>query len=228
MPALSEFSSIIRETNVSRPYLFYVTLLLPPALTDDSSDIRKVSMFCHSAMTPGITMYTNDNYVEAGIKRRVSYDYDVQNLTLQFYVDSNFEVKEFFDKWKSKIVGNRRNFEYPESYTAEKLIVNILSLESANGEGEDSNKIVYSYIYKNVYPKSIQPIDLNNASVGQITTFAVDFVFDSVEAESAKSSTSEIFSMADSNLNAELLQSYMADKTKILTDYAGTFGLNFI
>ena len=73
-PSLSEFSSLIRSANIARPYLFYVELTLPPGLltpgTASLDDTKKLSLYCHAAQTPMLEMYTNDNYYEAGIKRK--------------------------------------------------------------------------------------------------------------------------------------------------------------
>ena len=180
-------------------------------------------MYCHAAMTPGINIMTNDNYIEVGIKRRVAYDYDIQNLTLQFYVDSDYEVKDFFDKWMKKIVGNRRNFEYANDYTADVLVVNILSLEKTDDENE--NKTVYKYLYRNIYPKTIQPIDLNNAANG-VTTFTVDLVFETVTAEALPgNSTKEVIPNAAGITNTEILQSYDANRARIISGLANQTAL---
>ena len=223
MASLSQFSAHVRNSNVSRPYLFYVTLTLPPALRSSTADVKKISLYCHAAMTPGINIMTNDNYIEVGIKRRVAYDYDIQNLTLQFYVDSDYEVKDFFDKWMKKIVGNRRNFEYANDYTADVLVVNILSLEKTDDENE--NKTVYKYLYRNIYPKTIQPIDLNNAANG-VTTFTVDLVFETVTAEALPgNSTKEVIPNAAGITNTEILQSYDANRARIISGLANQTAL---
>lgn len=195
MATLSEFSSVVRDKNLSRPYLFYVTIVPPVGIT---GNLNVISLMCHTAMTPSTQMYTNDDYVELGIKRRVAYDYDYQNLTLSFFVDGKFETKKFFDTWKSKIVPDRRNFNYPEDYTAEQIILNMVDLQG---------KVVYKYTYKKAYPKNIQSVDLNFGAMNQASTFTVDFVFETVESSVEESVPTDIPTLAGIT-SAEILQNY--------------------
>jgi hypothetical protein len=143
--------------------------MLPPAMIENP-DIRTVSLFCAGAATPQLNFYTNDNYNEAGIKRRVIYDYDYQDLMLQFYVDQNYTVQRFFDKWKEAIVNSRRNFNYPDQYTAANIDVNLIDMQGA---------VKHSYSFKNIYPKIINSITLGYGSTG-ISVLPISFVFETV------------------------------------------------
>lgn len=180
MASISEFRSAIRGGNVARPYLFHVDILLPPGMSASMNQAKRAAMFCHSAMTPGTTFYTNDDFVEMGIKRHVIYDYDYQNLSLEFLLDMEYSVKNFFDKWKDLIVPSGRNFNYPEDYISPSIIVNILSLKSVDSD----NVVVYKYKYNNVYPKSIQASQLSQTSAG-MSMCVVDFAFETVTFESS-------------------------------------------
>jgi hypothetical protein len=170
---LSSFNSQIRNTNIARPYLFFAIITLPPDLVQFSSkfDTNKLSLYCHGAQTPMINFMTNDNYFEAGVRRKYVYDYDYQDLMLQFYVDQDYSTFKFFDKWREIITKNRRNLSFPDSYTAETLNLYMIDLKGI---------VKHSYSFKRVVPKIINSISLDYATNG-IMSLPVSFVFESIE-----------------------------------------------
>lgn len=163
---LAQFTAELRKRNIARPNLYYIQIVAPSTLV--STDTNLVSMWCSNAMTPQVSIMTNDDYIEAGTRRKYAYEYDYQNLVLQFYIDQRYEIKKFFDDWKQKIVPHHRNFNYPDEYTAEKLHLYILDM---------TDKVTYQYEYLNVYPKTIQSVDLSYANGNQASQFSVEFVF---------------------------------------------------
>lgn len=210
MPTLSEFAANIRSANVSRPYLYYVQLLKPLVLsaasTTDAYNIDKINMFCHGASTPHLGLYTNDEYNENGQRRKFVYEYDYQNLVLQFYIDQKYEVKNFFDNWMKEIVPSKRNFQYYDSYVSRMIRVYIVDME---------DKETYQYSYINCVPKTVNSIDLNYSTTGQVSSFTVEFVFESVvysKMDGAVLPQDEIVTGASPTVNLEVLQ---------------TLGLNF-
>ena len=134
-------------------------------------------MWCHSAQTPQVTILTADDHIEAGVKRKFAYDQDYQNLTLGFYIDQDFKVKRFFDQWKQAIVSQKRYFGYPDDYTAPSLILSIINSQ---------DEVTYTYEYTNIFPKSVNSVDLSYSSGTQVSTFTVDFVFEDVFYSSVK------------------------------------------
>lgn len=174
-PTLSQFTSQLRSRNVSKPNLYYIEMVPPPQLKNNNNEIDLIAMWCHTAMTPQTTILTRDDHTEAGTRRKYAYDQDYQNLTLSFYIDQDFKVKEFFDKWKSIIVPQKRNFGYPDDYTAETLNLYITN---------QANKSTYKYEYSRIFPKSIGSIDLSYANGAALSTFTVDFVFEEFTATS--------------------------------------------
>lgn len=170
-PTLSSFVSELRNRNISRPNLYYVQILPPDDIDVMVTDSRLVSSWCSSASTPQSSISTNDDYIENGIRRKYAYDQDYQNLILNFYIDQDFEIKNFFDQWKNLIVPQRRNFNYPDNYTADRLDLYIIN---------QADHETYQYTYTRVFPKTVQSIELSYASGTAISTFSVEFVFEDV------------------------------------------------
>lgn len=224
-PPLNKFSASLRASNIARPYLFYIELTLPPGLLIpgkvSAPDIDTINLFCHGAQTPFTQMLTNDNYFEAGIKRKFVHDYDYQDLMLQFYVDQNYLVQKFFEKWKELIVNSRRNLNWPDDYTAESIVLNMIDLEG------NSN---FSYTYKRVVPKMINSISLDYGSNG-IMSLPVSFVFETVETSAATLApdiyeTTQADRLQNSYTNPEVFQGLQSDlnKQSIISGLGSDFG----
>ena len=192
-PTLANFTSELRKRNISRPNLYYVEIVPPKIFTSSTkgfvaTDMNLISLWCHTAQTPQITISTQDNFIEAGTRRKYAYDQDYQNLVLNFYLDQDYAIKRFFDQWKQAIVPQRRNFGYPEDYTSPTL--NLFIINQAGDE-------TYKYEYINIFPKSINSVELSYASGAGISTFAVDFVFEEVYYTSMKKGLADFTSKPD-------------------------------
>lgn len=180
-PTLSAFSTELRTRNISRQNQYYVEIIPPPALVGKVTDAPLVSMWCNRIQTPHTYLMTNDNFIEAGIRRKYAYDVDFQNLVLDFYLDQEYKVKKFFDAWKQSIIPYHRRFQYSDDYTAEKINLYILNQE---------NNATYKYEYSRVYPKTINSVELSYSG-NAISNLNVEFVFEDVYFESL-SGTDEI------------------------------------
>ena len=222
---LENFSATLRSKNIARPYLFYVEITLPPALLTSGKasedDVRALNLFCHGAQTPFTQMMTNDNYFEAGIKRKYIHDYDYQDLMLQFYVDQSYLVQKFFEKWSELIVNSRRNFSYPDDYTAETVKLHLIDLEG------NSN---FSYTYKRVVPKVINSISLDYGTTG-IMSLPVSFVFETIETSISTAkldfeTSTQIDKIQSTYTNPEVFQGLQSNlnKQSIISGLGGDFG----
>lgn len=166
MASLSQFTSELRTRDVSKPNMFYVEIAAPNLI---SSDKNSVSMWCDMAHTPQVTILTQDDYIEAGTRRKYAYDQSQSNLTLSFYLDQNYKIKHFFDKWKGLTVSNKRHFGFPSDYTVDRLKVHSINR---------SNNSTQCYEYLNVFPQSVSATELSYADGNNIAKFSVDFVYE--------------------------------------------------
>jgi hypothetical protein len=187
-PSLHNFSSELRTRNISRPNLYYVEII-PPGVGQTANKL--VSMWCNSAHTPQVHLATNDSYIEAGTRRKYVHDIDNQNLVLSFYIDQAFEVKKFFDDWKTKITSHKRNFAYPDDYTSDALNLYIINQE---------DETTYKYEYSRIYPITFQQIALSYDTGNTISTFSVEFVYEEVYATSISSNDVSATSKPQSKL----------------------------
>lgn len=200
-PTLQNFTSELRTRNVARPNQYYVSIMTPDSMAGNSSELA--SMWCSGAHTPHTFISTNDNFIEAGVRRKYAYDVDHQNLVLNFYIDQEFQIKRFFDEWKRKIVPYNRQFNYPNKYTAESMYVYLLNQE---------NQITYEYEYSRVFPKTINSIDLSYGNGNTVAGLTVEFVFEDVYFKSytdgaTSKPITEVAQSTQNTLNRELTSS---------------------
>jgi hypothetical protein len=218
VPTLSQFSAELRARNIAKPSMYYVELIAPKIFLDnsnnlDASDIKLVSMWCHAAQTPQSNIDTADDYREAGTRRKFAYDRDYQNLVLSFYIDQEYKIKRFFDQWRHAITPQRLNFGFPDDYTTPSLKVYII-----NQEGIPT----YCYDYSNVFPKTVQSIELSYAPGGAVSSFTVEFVFEEVYCSSitngeidftTKPNNNILNSNAGAGIKNEEVKAYFSEET---------------
>lgn len=208
-PTLSAFTSELKQRNISKQNQFYIEIMLPPALVGKYTGNRLVSMWCHSAQTPHTFLMTNDNFIEAGVRRKYAYDIDFQNLVLNFYIDQDYQVKQFFDAWKQTIVPYHRKFQYPDDYTADKINLYIL---------DQTDNPTYKYEYSRIYPKTINSTELSYASGNTIAALNVEFVFEDVYYESLSSDSTSSVKISSSKPEV-LTQNIQSFNNREITEY---------
>lgn len=169
---LSEFLSTIKNTELSRINRFEVMFVTPSSIK--SADNKLVSLFCEISNLPGLAITTKGQRIYGpAYQRPVSLEYGGEAINMTFYVDRDFKVKSFFDKWMFSIVNpNNYNVAYDDSiipggtkYTTD-ITINQL---------DQNNNIKYSVKLVEAFPKVITMMDLNMASTNQVHKLNVIF-----------------------------------------------------
>jgi hypothetical protein len=180
--SLSQFVANVNSYGVARNNLYKIEIGLPVSLiADDFSSVRKdpraVSLYCSSAVIPPLNITTSSiRLFEAPFE--VPYGVTYEPVTLQFYVDREGVLKDFFDVWYKHIFNrDTKGIRFMDTYRAESLKVTMLN-RYEKGFAE-----VYSIILKNVYPKSIG--DMQFSSSGQdLVSLSVTFEYETLEFQS--------------------------------------------
>jgi hypothetical protein len=176
---LSEFLSTIKKTELARTNRFEVMFVAPGSINSapgsiNSNDSALVSLFCEISNLPGIAITTKGHRIYGpAYQRPVSLEYGGEAINMTFYVDRDFKVKSFFDKWIFSIVNpNNYNVAYDDNirkggkkYTTD-IIINQL---------DQDNNIKYSVKLIEAFPKVITMMDLNMASTNQVHKLNVNF-----------------------------------------------------
>ena len=214
MSSLTDFISQVRY-GMAKTTHFTVVVPPPPGLSTYEVNYTKLVLFCDQTQIPGVSLGTNQvrSYGEFS---EVPYEKLYEPITLSFYVDSNLEVKQFFDKWMSLIQDpETRDFNYPKNYMSDKIYITV---ENTQGEG------VYQCVLNKCYPKAIAPIQLDYAgkdvmklSVTLAYKFAETTQFSAVKVQNNVSNIPEKI-MEDYNYGFE---SFTQIPTNYFDDFRG-------
>lgn len=100
--SISDFKS--RALHLAQTSLYQLTIVPPPRIFQQTENI---SLLCHEATLPGSSLathqVTNDHH---GVTEKMAYRrmYD-ESFNLTFYVDHQYNVVDFFEKWIEFVVG---------------------------------------------------------------------------------------------------------------------------
>lgn len=150
MAKLQDFISTIKASGLMRTARYSV--IFPTFAPMNTNNL--IGMYCDQIQLPGYNMNTaaTNTYGET---REMPYGRLFDPISVSFYVDNNMEVKKYFDDWLFKIQNPMdRTFSYYNSYISD-LQINIEDLE---------NKIRYSVMLYECYPKTIGAIQMDYAS----------------------------------------------------------------
>ena len=115
---------------------------------------RMIGLFCENTQLPGSTILTTPSKI-FGESREVPYERSYEPITMSFYVDSDFKVKEYFDNWHNSIFDPyTRAGNYYEEY------VKPIEIWVHNVE----DKRTYALSLYECYPKSVSAVSLDYGS----------------------------------------------------------------
>lgn len=176
--------------NVLPTHSFLVTF---PRMNWVSSDLlrkydieRLLTLRCENVIAP-VMSFLQENIVRRygyGPLENVPYGVNSQEFTLQFIVDKDSTIPEFFEQWMNFII-NRDSFgganmlntqngrdpyevQYKDTYVAPMVNIQVYDRNQTN---------VMSYKIYDVFPNNIQSINLNWSDVDQLMRLNVSFSF---------------------------------------------------
>lgn len=164
MSDIKNFIASIKTNGLSRTNRYAVTFGdIKWATTDMQKD---VVMFCEQIQLPGTNFNTNEIRTYGEVTK-TPYERMYEDINMSFYVDTNLNVKSFFDRWMQKIQDpNSRNFKYYEDYVSN-ITIEVQDIK---------NKTRYTMQLFEAFPKSIGAVQLDyNAK--DIMKLSVNFVY---------------------------------------------------
>jgi hypothetical protein len=145
-PGLNAFLAQMQK-GLARTNRFFVVM---PSDTPD----KMIGMFCENAQLPGSTLLTTPSKV-FGESREVAYERQYEPINMSFYVDADFKVKEYFDKWHDSVIDpHTRAGNYYENY------VKPIEIWVHNTQ----DKRTYAVALTECYPKSVSAVQLDYGS----------------------------------------------------------------
>jgi len=177
--SVANFLSEVNTRGVARSNRFEVILTAPPCVTGPSrgrgaikplnASDRLVSMFCDQASFPQTRIRTSQQQIFGPPSYHPqNAEYGGDNFSLQFFLDADMTIKNFFDSWVDGVV-NRSTGEvyFQDNYLCQGLTVTQLN---------QSNNPVYRIKFEDLFPIAVNPIQLDY-SMDSVSKLNVTFSY---------------------------------------------------
>ena len=165
--------------NFASPNLFRVEISSSNPIGENSRIRERLSLVCHNAQIPGLTMVATDkDLAYRSNVRQKTYD----DITLAFHCNDDMLELEYFQKWMETMVSpatNRIGFynNYIGTITVHKLSRQIIPNASLDRNNTaDSNATTLVTTINEAYPKRIEPLSLDYSGTG-VMSLSVNFSY---------------------------------------------------
>lgn len=168
--SISTFSSTIAKQGLYSSNKFEVEIQLP-GIIGGANEARSMSIMCESASIAGRTISTLTDRIY-GLKREIPYnDYTYDALQLTFVCSEDLRERKLLDKWSEAVVSpiNGSDVAYFDTITS------IIKVYPMDRYGYRSSN--YQITYVEVFPKTVQAIELNHSTTNQISKVIASFSY---------------------------------------------------
>ena len=179
---ISEFAGKLSQFGLASPNKFKVQFDNIPIGIND----RQLDFMCEQVDIAGRSVQSIMN-LEYGIRREVAYNAPAYNpLNLTFICTGELKEKRLLDQWNNLIVDSTQGFDvaYYDTY-AKNCSLKVTSLAQ---DGVTEN---FSIVYKEVYPKSVQSIQLNHSTQNTVLRVNAEMQYAFFETDDIRPSTSQ-------------------------------------
>lgn len=152
--SIAQFKETVKARGLARSNRFIIEFGLPQLIQKDTLNLQTVHLLCESVSLPSINIASQPNR-SYGEQREIPYDRNFEPMTVNFYVDSEMVVKEFFDYWVNVVINPvSRSINYYSQYTTD---MSVYVLDVADTK-------TYQVKMFEVYPKTVSAISLDQNS----------------------------------------------------------------
>lgn len=164
---LSDFAASITQSGLARLNQYIVTITIPQALQLVGLTTNTISLYCKQVALPGVNLNTTHvQDVDLPWENSISSVWSGFNCV--FYVDSDLNMRRFFDLWMSTIYNpTSHSMGWYSDYVTD-ITVQVLNFQQ---------DVVYTYQIKDAYPRSVSPLELAYGANDTFMELAVDFSF---------------------------------------------------
>lgn len=158
--SVTDFTGVISSRGLASSNKFEVDIFF-----HNGNSTKEMNLMCDTAQIAGKNIQSTVD-LQYGIRREIAYGAPTYDpLTLTFYCTEKLEEKKLLDEWQNLIVktddpfsSNAGNYDvgyYDDYAKSAKVLVTKLSV---------SGDPVFKYEYREVYPKTINSIELNHGT----------------------------------------------------------------
>ena len=130
----------------------------------------KVSMFAENAQLPIARVNTSTQRIFGPPTQHPQYaEYGGDNISIQFYLDREMNVKRFFDTWINGVVSK-------DTYTAF-YQENYLSSGMSISQLDEKDTVMYRAKFEDLFPISVNPVMLDHGQSNTVSRLNVTFAY---------------------------------------------------
>ena len=171
---ITEFAGKLANSGLASPNKFKVQFDGIPG----GNSNRQLDFMCEQVDIAGRSVQSIMN-LEYGIRREIAYNAPAYNpLNLTFICTGDFKEKRILDQWNNLIVDSTNGFDvaYYDTY-AKNCSLNVTSLKP------DGVTKAFTITNREVYPKSIQSIQLNHSTQNTVLRVNAEMQYAYFETE---------------------------------------------
>ena len=165
---LDDYRAQVKE--VARPNRFFLSIPGKPKGINPFNFSEEMQYHVKSAALPGRTLGDITNLYWQGMNNKIAGDPTFDDMPIIFINNVNFNLKLLMEQWMSGIVDPITNTRL--SHDDYKGIIRLDQL------GKGAGNIIATYFLHGCYPKSLEPVELNQETIDQIEEFTVTFSLD--------------------------------------------------
>ena len=165
---IADFQSALAEQG-ARPNLFEMTLTVPTGMTGVVN--TNFTKLCKTAQIPGSTIGVVEvQYFGRPVKMPGNRTFE--NLTTTIINDEGFILRTSMEVWMAFLNDHEKNT------TTSGLASSFFGSLSLQQYSRDGNTDVNPYVFNNVWPVNVAPIDLDWGTNDTIEEFTVEWAYD--------------------------------------------------
>lgn len=135
-----------------------------------------LTVICDSVSWPGRQIFTEEVFTNMKA-RKVAYTFGQEDLEVSFILGNDWYAWDYLNEWQGRVIGNiggdrRFVINYKEDYARNNIIIRHLDTE---------NKVRKSVKLKNVYPITLNSIELGNSNENEVIRVSAAFAYDNWE-----------------------------------------------
>ena len=175
---LKAFRAELQQYNAARGNRFECQIM-PPACMRDNQNIlgnnQKLTLWCEEAVFPGLGINSAPIRINnLNIPRANSIDFQGEQLGLQFIVDGEWKIKEYFQKWMMKIVDPTDRFVAfykigGDLYYSTQIHLRALDM---------NDNVIREWIIEEAFPRSMSPTPVGHSN-NMVQRLTVSFTYKS-------------------------------------------------
>lgn len=167
---LSSFTSeVLGKSSLARNNRFEVIIALPSGLNSSRYNQRLISLYVEQTSIPMFNIAVKSQKIFGpSYQRPFASEYGGEGISLNFHVDRNMSVRNFFEDWMHVIVNrNTYTIGYQEEYAT---TINIRQLD-------EQDNITYEVELIEAFPRNMNLMDLNHGASNQTHRLNVLFAY---------------------------------------------------